>query len=277
MTAEAFTPTAWWTYVRAALAFFRRDWAVFISYRTRMVSHLLSVAAMIATFHFTAQLVHVSMFRTPGAYFGFAVVGVVTMQVLTSTLTTPQASLRQELVAGTFERLVLSPFGPLMSVLSMSVFPIAFTLFTAIITLGFAGVVFGLPLHWSTVPLALPAALLGAISFMPFGIVIAAVTLAFKRAEGMTMYIVTGVSLIAGFYFPISLLPGWIRWTSSIQPFTPSVDLMRNLLLGTPLHQSATIEVAKLAGFAVALTPIACLLLHAAIQFGRRRGTIIEY
>jgi ABC-2 type transport system permease protein len=263
--------------LRALAAIFRRDWTVFTSYRTRLISHVLSSVSMIFMFRFTSRLVHVSMFRTSDEYFGFAVVGVVTLQVLTSTLTTPPASVRQELVAGTFERLVLSPFGPVMSTMSMMLFPLIYTIATATVTLAIAVIGFGLPLHWATVPLALPAAVLGALSFMPFGIAIAAATLAVKQAQIATTYVIAAIGLFAGFYFPVSLLPGWIQWTSKVQPFTPSVDLIRHLLLGSPLPAPAWLEVVKLAGFAIVLIPASAMLLAAAVQLGRRRGTITEY
>jgi ABC-2 type transport system permease protein len=89
--------------------------------------------------------------------------------------------------------------------------------------------------------------------------------------------IVTGLSLVAGLYFPIALLPGWIQWTSDVQPFTPAVDLLRHLLVGTPMHGSAGVAVLKLAAFAAVMLPVAILLLRAAVDRGRRKGTITEY
>ncbi len=112
---------------------------------------------------------------------------------------------------------------------------------------------------------------------MPFGIAIAAATLALKQAQIATTYVIAAIGLFAGFYFPVSLLPGWIQWTSKVQPFTPSVDLIRHLLLGSRLPAPAWLEVAKLAGFALVLVPASAMLLAAAVQLGRRRGTITEY
>lgn len=263
--------------LRAAFGVFRRDWKVFRSYRTRLISHVLSSVAMLFMFHFTSRLVHVSMFRTREQYFGFVVVGIATLQVLSSTLAGPPGSVRQELVAGTFEQLVLSPFGAVLSIISMMIFPLLYTVATATITLAIAVVGFGLPLHVSTAAFALPVAVLGGLSFLPFGVLIAAATLTFKQATMATTYVIAAVSLLAGYYFPVSLLPRWIQWTSNVQPFTPSVDLQRHLLLGTALHQPVWLEVAKLAGFSAVLLPISAAALTAAVQFGRRRGTITEY
>lgn len=264
-------------HVRATVAVLRRDWAVFTSYRTRLIGQFVSALVMITMFRFMSRLVHVRMFENSDAYFAFAVVGIVTLQVLTSTIHTPPATVRQELVAGTFERLMLSPFGAVMGTIAMMIFPLISAMVMAAFTLVVAAVGFGMPLHWSTVPLALPVGLLGAVSFMPFGIGIAALTLAFKQAMSLTTYVVAGIGLLAGFYFPVALLPHWIRWTSQVQPFTPSVDLIRHFLVGMPLMQPLWIEVAKVTAFTIVLMPISTLMLRAAIEFGRRRGTITEY
>ena len=76
---------------------------------------------------------------------------------------------------------------------------------------------------------------------------------------------------------PVTLLPGWIQWASHVQPFTPAVDLLRNLLVGTDLPDPAWLDFAKLLGFAAVLFPLAVLALAASVDRSRRRGTIIEY
>ena len=48
--------------------------------------------------------------RTPASYFSFVVVGIAMVGVFYSCFTIPDL-VRQELVAGTFDRLLLSPFG----------------------------------------------------------------------------------------------------------------------------------------------------------------------
>ena len=96
-------------YWRAMLAIVRRDFSIFISYRGRVVEQVLASVGMILIFNFTAKLVNVPQFKNHGQYFAFVVVGIVSLQVLTATLSTPPGAVRQELVAGTFERLVVSP------------------------------------------------------------------------------------------------------------------------------------------------------------------------
>ena len=68
-------------------------------------------------------------------------------------------------------------------------------------------------------------------------------------------FIVAGIAIVGGLYFPIAVLPGWIRWASEVQPFTPATDLLRHLLVDTPLVHPAIVELLKLVGFTAVLLP----------------------
>jgi ABC-2 type transport system permease protein len=261
----------------AAAAVLRRDVLVFLSYRLRFVTQILSSIFSITLFHFLSRLVHTSAFTSPDAYFAFAVVGLLILAVLNSTLATPPGLVRQELVAGTFERICVSPFGPVGTLVSMLLFPFCYALMSTLILLTFAGLAFGLPVHWATVPLAIPLSILGAGSFMPFGILLLAVVIVIKQAAAGTTWVIAGISLIAGLYFPISLLPDWIRWASSVQPFTPATELLRHVLVNRPLADPAWLDLVKMGGFTVILLPLSVYALHRALAFGRRKGTLIEY
>jgi ABC-2 type transport system permease protein len=120
-------------------------------------------------------------------------------------------------------------------------------------------------------------ALLGTLAFMPFAFFLVALVMAFKQAAFATQFIVAGVAIVGGLYFPITVLPSWIRWMSAVQPFTPATDLLRHLLVGTPLVHPAAVELLKLVGFLVVLFPAGFMLLRASIRYGQRSGTIAEY
>jgi ABC-2 type transport system permease protein len=263
--------------IAAAGSIFERDLRIFASYRARLVTTTLGAAVSVALFYYVSRLVTSSAIGSADDYFGFVVIGMVILAVLTAALTGPLATLRAELLAGTFERMVVSPFGPVASIVSMTMFPVVLGLVTGLITLVLAGLLFGLDIHWSTVPLALPIALLAVVAFMPFGVLLSSAMLTFKQTNAGAGMIITGLSLVAGLYFPVSLLPDWIRWTSDVQPFTPAVDLLRHVLVDTPLRESTAVSLLKLVGFAAGMLPIALLVLRAAVERSRRKGTITEY
>jgi ABC-2 type transport system permease protein len=261
----------------AAACVVRRDWQLALSYRARFALQILTAFFTLTMFFYISRLVSVDTFASADAYYAYAVVGLIILQVLNSTLVTPPMSLRQELMAGTFERLVVSPFGAVGGLLSSLVFPLAWALLAALAMLAFAGVVFGVDVRWATLPLAVPLGIVGALSFAPFGIALLALVLAIKQAASGATFVVAGIGLIAGLYFPVALLPDWIEWTSEVQPFTPAVELLRHVIVGTPLSDPAWTGLAKLFGFTAVLLVPAVLALRACLRHVRRTGTVIEY
>lgn len=264
-------------YGAATVGMVRRDWQLYLSYRARFLTQLLSGFFSIVLFYYVSRIVGTRVFPSPDAYFAFAVVGLVVMGLLISTLSTLPVSLRQELVAGTLERLVVSPFGAVGAIAAMAWFPFLLAFVNGVLALTIAGLVFGMPVEWSTAPLAAPVGALGALAFAPFALLVGGAVILVKQAGAGAGFLVTGISLVGGFFFPVSLLPEWIQWVSSVQPFTPALGLLRHLLVGTPLSGSPWIPVLKLAGFAAVLLPLSLIVLRASIRIAQRRGTIIEY
>jgi ABC-2 type transport system permease protein len=264
------------TWLDAAWAVLRRDAIVFMSYRTQVISQTLGMLFQLTIFYFISRLLQAKTFGSPDRYFAFVVVGLAIMQVLVTTLGLLPGQVRQELVAGTMERFLVSPFGAINGIAAMLVFPAISALVTATILLGLATAIFGLPLA-PTAPLAVPVAVLGAVAFMPFALIFVAAVVAVKQATSGTQFATSAIAIVGGLYFPIVLLPAWVRWTSEVQPFTPAADLLRHLLVDAPVQYSVAIDLLKLFGFAVALLPLAFFLLRRAVIRGQRRGTIIEY
>jgi len=260
----------------AMLAIMRRDAILFVSYRTQVVSQFLGPLFTIAVFYYISRLLTAKTFHSPGGYFGFVIVGLVIIQILTLSLGLMPGSVRQELISGTIERFLVSAHGPVNGILGTMLFPLCNALLAGVVTLAFANLIFGLPLA-ATSLLAIPVALLGVVAFMPFALFLVALVMAFKQIASASQFIVSGIAIVGGLYFPVTLLPGWIRWMSDVQPFTPATDLLRHLLVGAALVHPAGIELLKLVGFSLVLLPAGLALLAAAIRYGQRSGTIAEY
>lgn len=252
-----------------------RDLRIFVSYRARAFTQLFGLILTMTIFYYVSRLVSVDEFKTGDDYFAFVVAGLLIMLILQSAAAAP-AALRQELVAGTFERSLVSPMGPLAGIVGLMLFPIAFACAVAFGGFLASAALFDLHVDWSSAPLAVPASLLSATAFAVLAVFVLAVVVVFKQSPGVT-WLVTLMALTGGVYFPVTLLPDWIEWISEVQPFTPAVDLLRHLLLGTTGGDSPLTAVLKLTGFVVVFAPLGIAALHAAIQTGRRRGTILEY
>lgn len=263
-------------YGSAVAGVIERDALIYVSYRMRFFTECFSAVFTVTLFYYLSRLVTVDTFGSSDRYFEFVVIGLVILQTVTGTLAMLPMAVRSELVAGTFEQLALSPFGAVSGVLSMAVFPFLRAMVMGIFMIGFAMIACGLELAGPEALLAFPVAILGALAFTPFSLLFAAAIFVFKQAPGAGIVIAL-VSLCAGLYFPVDLLPAWIQWTSEVQPFTPAVDLLRHLIVGTALDESAWLLVARLAGFALVVLPICVVVMTAALRLGQRRGTVTEF
>ena len=261
----------------AAYAVVRRDFQLFLSYRLRFASQVFSTVFGVMLFYYLSRLVSVRQFPSHDDYFAFVVVGLAVMELLTATVHTVPANLRSELLSGTFERTVVSPFGPLGGIVALSLFPMILAVVMATITIVVAGALFGLPLHWPTVPLALAAVLLGMLAFLPLALLLASAVLIVKQAGSIATFLISGLALAGGSFFPVSILPSAVRWISDIQPLTPALELIRHELVGAAISGSPWVATAKLAGFAVVLLPLSIVAISRSIRVCRRRGTLIEY
>jgi ABC-2 type transport system permease protein len=260
----------------AMAAIMRRDAILFLSYRAQFVSQVLTPLFTLTVFYYISQVLTSTTIKSPGGYFGFVVVGLVIVQVLTISVGVMPVTVRQELVSGTIERSLVSAHGPVNGILGSMLFPLVNALLSGTLMLILATLIFGLPLE-TTAALAIPIALLGTLAFMPFAVILVAIVMAFKQVSSASGFLVTAIAIVGGLYFPIALLPSWIRWASDVQPFTPATDLLRHLLVGTPLLHPAALEVFKLVAFAMVLFPVAFYLLRRAIRYGQQTGTIAEY
>jgi ABC-2 type transport system permease protein len=261
----------------AALAVMRRDFQLFLSYRLRFISLVFSALFTVTLFYYVSRLVSARQFPTHSAYFAYVVVGLAAMEILTATLHAVPTGLRSELLTGTFERMVVSPYGPLGSIVALSLFPMALATVMVTITLAIAALLFGLPLHWSTVPLVVPVVVLGLLALLPFAFLLASAVLIVKQSGSAATFLISGLALAGGSFFPVSILPSALRWISDVQPLTPALELIRHELVDASISGSPWVAVAKLAAFAAVLLPVSILAIAAALRLCRARGTLIEY
>jgi hypothetical protein len=68
-----------------------------------------------------------------------------------------------------------------------------------------------------------------------------------------------------------------MRWMSEVQPFTPAVNLLRNVLVGLPMQDPAWEYILKLVGFTIVALPLASWLVGRGVEYAYRRGTLFEY
>lgn len=258
-------------------AIVRRDAAIYFTYRLRVASQVALALFTVTLFYYVSRLVSVARFPNPDDYFAYVVVGLVILHFLTATLALAPANLRTEMVAGTFERFVTAPLGAAAGLVGITIFPTLTAFATGGITLLIAVVLYGFPIAGPEALLAAPVAVLAALAFLPFALLVAALVLVSKQAGNVGNLVVVGFSLSGGVYYPPELMPTWTRWLSEVQPFTPALELLRHLLIDAPTRGTPALDALRLVLFAAIMTPVSYWVLKAAVRSCRRRGTLTEY
>ena len=164
----------------------KRDAHIFLSYRLRVVSQAMAMLFSLLIFYYVGKLVPAGVIGSLGGqYFAFAVVGIVTTAVLTSALGSAQI-VRMELMQGNFERILISPMGPVWGVVAVAAFPIAYSTVFAGVMLALASLLFGVPLLVAGIAPALGVGILGALCLACIGLLFVGALIAFKSSLGAT-------------------------------------------------------------------------------------------
>jgi ABC-2 type transport system permease protein len=265
--------------LRLFWAFVRRDAAAALSYRVPFALELVSILFSLALFYYLSRLVGASATKEGGqlsdGYFAFAVIGLAMLRIVTSGLTSFAQRLRDEQTTGTLEALLTTPAPPSVLVLGTAAYDLLRATVSAGVLILVGVLLFGLRFEASAALLLVPVAVIGALAlFAALGVALAAFTIVYKQTTGALAVMVPGVSLLAGVYFPIKLLPEPLHTLAAIFPFTWALDVLRSaLLIG---DSKVGLLVALLAAAAVAL-PAALALFRVSLRRARRDGSLAQY
>lgn len=99
-----------------------------------------------------------------------------------------------------------------------------------------------------------------------------------------TLVVLLGVALffhvslkgadLSGVYYPISVLPHWIRWAAVLSPATYTLEAVRRAVLnGAPVHSLLTVSLGLLAS-GVVLIPVGLGIFMLAERYAMRTGSL---
>jgi ABC-2 type transport system permease protein len=264
-----------------ATAFLKRDLSLALSYRLSFALHLFGIFFSVASFYFVSRLFGAAMVpqleQYGGDYFSFVLIGLAFSSYLGLSLANFSSSIREGQTTGTLEIMLLSPTRLSVILLSSSIWSYLETTLNVIIYLVVGALVFGFNVTQANLLTALVVLVLSIASFSGIGILSAAMVLIVKRGDPIAWLFGGASSLLAGVYYPISVLPDWLSPVSRVLPLTYALDAMRLAMLkGYSLYQ-VRLDVLVLLGFALVLTPISFLAFRIALRRAKKEGSLIQY
>jgi ABC-2 type transport system permease protein len=264
-----------------ATAFFKRDLSWNLSYRTYFLLSSFGIIFSVASTYFISKLFGSSLVsqlsQYGGNYFAFALIGVAFNGYLSVSLTNYAQSIRDGQVQGTLEIMMLSPTRLSSILLSSSLWSYSFTTLNAAVYFLAGTFIFGFSMGHVNVLTALVVLLLSVASFSGIGILSAAAVLVVKKGDPVATVYGSISSLLAGVYYPVSVLPAPLIIVSKFIPLTYALNAMRLAMLqGYSIYQ-VRYDLLVLAGFACILTPISLFVFRIALKRAKKEGSLVHY
>jgi len=262
-------------------AFFRRDHRVAWSYRIAFFADIFNLVAQVVVFSFVARMVDPDTLPTfngrPTEYMAFVTVGIALTAFLQLGLGRMSSAIRGEQLIGTLESVLVSPIRPSILLFGSIAYDLVYIPIRTAIFLVAIAAVFGFGLNASGAGEAAVIVLL----FMPLvwglGIASAAAVLTFRRGSGLVAPVAFGLTLMSGAYFPLSLLPSWLRALAKANPIAIALDGARSALLGDAGWGDLAPKLLLLAIASVVAVVAGTIAFELALRRERRLGTIGLY
>lgn len=263
------------------IAFVRREFFVATSYRFQFVFQLLSSIFLVATFYFVARLISPERLAEAGVattadYFAFVLVGIAATTFLESTVTAFPERLRQTMTEGTLEMMIASPTRPVLVLGLPALWAFLFQALRSVFVLGFGVLLFGARLDVDLAATAV-VALCTAAAYSMLGLLSVACILVVKRGDPVAWAVTQAAAVVGGAYFPIELLPSWLKTLALCLPMTYSYRALRATLLAGAGLGDVWRDVLVLLAFTAALLPAALVACRLAVRHAKRCGTVASF
>ena len=280
-------------------AFLVREYRIWQSYRMNQVMWLTNMFVTTVLFFLMSRMVAGHAARLMGSAYGtnymsFVVVGIAANVFLYTNLADPYTRIARSYFNGTMDLFLLSPmsiYTPLFGLMTKSLLDDYPRLFIV----GAFGIwLFGATFRFQytlaavffTALLLAAAFGIGAISASSFYL------LNIKRGTEPVRFVVQQVlaTLLAGTYYPVTVLPRPLQWVACLIPHTYAFDALRRLMdpgarLGVPVlpvqrwlpWAPLTVDAVVLGLMAAVLVPLGVVLYGHGIERARRDGTLTRW
>ncbi len=291
---------AWIRELATLWAFGLREYRIWQSYRVNQVMWMANILVTTFLFFLMGRMVKGQAAHLMGAAYGtnymsFIVVGVAVNVFLFTNLADPYTRIARSYFNGTMDLFLLSPmsvYTPLLGLMTKSLLDDYPRLF---FVGGFGILLFGAAFRFQytlaavgfTILLLAAAFGIGTISASSFYL------LNIKRGTEPVRFLVQQLlaTLLAGTYYPVTVLPKPLQWVACLIPHTYAFDALRRLmdpgaqLTGDPVlpvqkilpWPPLVVDGAALALMTVTLVPLGLWLYGRGIEKARREGTLTRW
>lgn len=263
-------------------AVFKKDYLVETSYKFAFILQIVGVFAYICAFYFLSELVGKDAepyLRGFGSdYFSFVLLGIIFSNYMFVCLNSFSEYIRKEQTTGTIEAVLAAPTDPFVLLLYSFLWPLFVVTFETIIYIVLSILVFDLKILNINLLSLFVVLALTVISFGALGIISAGFIIIFKRGDPVNFLINSAFTLLGGVFFPVSILPPWLKVISNILPITYSLDSLRlSIVMGYSLKRLFYPDILFLLVFSALVLPLSLFVFNFAVKAAKKQGSLIKY
>jgi ABC-2 type transport system permease protein len=267
--------------VRKIIALVRASWLEAVSYRMKSVLTLVGLLVASVPFFYVARglqpLVGQAIEREGGDYFSFLVVGMVAFTFMRTAIGTLPEEVGGAIGNGTFEALLGTPTRLPTLLVGMVGYAFTWAAVRTIVFVGFAWFM-GAHLLWSRLPLGLGVLSVIVLAHLPFGLMAAALIVAFRASGPLQSGVIWVSTILGGVYYPTQVIPKYLEAISAFVPLTYGLRALRRAMLEpTATMAEVAPDVARVVVIGVILFGLSVAAFAAALQHARRAGTLAQY
>lgn len=263
-------------------AFVIRDLLWDLSYPLNFFWRGGSIFFNLITFYFLGYLVagstggHLSAYGG-GQYFPFVLVGLALAGFQTVALTSISFAIQHGMYTGTLEAMLVTPTSLSTIVFSSVLYQFVSALLSLLLYVVFGALLFNFSLAHTNLGSAAVILALTLLAHLPLGIFSASFLLIFKRGDPVTSLVGSLSALLAGVFFPLTVLPDWLQTVSFFLPFTHALEGLRQAVLNGRTLLELSTQVGVLSLFAAVLLPLSLAVFSYAIHQAKRLGTLSQF
>jgi ABC-2 type transport system permease protein len=262
-------------------AFIYRGIITMFSYRTAMVLQILSMFISTASFYFLAKLVGFQennpyLAQYGGNYMVFLIIGIIFQSFVSVSQSSFSQTIRNEQYMGTLESLLLSRT-PLYQILTYSsLWTFIFTVINTGVILAIAVVVFKVELNINLLASTI-ILFLSIVSLAGIGMISAGVIMVTKQGDPISWFISIISAFLSGVYYPIEVLPKFLKGLALLLPNTHALIALRQTLINHYSIWQVKDQIIILLVFAFITIPLGIIAFRKGFDRARKEGTLSYY
>jgi ABC-2 type transport system permease protein len=290
----------WWRDLPALWAFGLREYRIWQSYRVNQALWITNLFVTTLLFFLLGETTAGQAQQLLGLAYGsnymsFIVIGVTVNVFINTNLSDPYIRIQRSYFNGTMDLFLLSPmsiYTPLLGLMTKSILDDYPRLF---FTFGFGMLFFGATFNFASWPLALGFTALFLAAGFGLGMLSASsfYLLDIKKGTEPVQFVVQQIlaTLLAGAYYPVTVLPKPLQWLACLIPHTYAFDALRRLLdpgaqapvpvlpiqYALPWLSPLAVDGLALLALTVVLLPLGVLAYGRGIERARRQGTLTRW